>query len=112
MVPILAAAENVSAVVFEAGNDAGPVGTVAGVQLAAEFQLFVGGAAPQVASWACAETGTRKLVASIAAARPAGRRAEARTRERRIAPSARIKALRIGRPSPADRSPDRLPGES
>src|ERR1044072_201460 len=104
MVPMVAAAENVSAVVFEAPNDAVPVGTVAGLQLAAEFQLFAGAAAPQAASWACAATETRRLVASIAAARPRGRRAKARMHDRRIAPSARIEALPIGRPSPAYRN--------
>jgi hypothetical protein len=116
MVPILvAAAENVSDVVFEAPNDAVPVGTVAGLQFAAEFQLFVAGAAPQVASWACAETETRQLVASMAAARPRERRAKDRPRgeqARRIAPSATLKEQDIGRPAPAHQSPDRLPRES
>jgi hypothetical protein len=48
------AAENVSVVVLDVSKIAVLAGTVAGAQLPAAFQLFVPGAASQVASWACA----------------------------------------------------------
>jgi hypothetical protein len=68
--------ENVRLVVFDVPKKAVPVGTVAGVQLAAVSKSFVPGVASQVASCARAAPGksaaaaTSAVVASSAAIRP------------------------------------------
>jgi hypothetical protein len=45
-------------------NDAVPVGTVAGIQLAAVLKSELTGAVDQVASWACAGIAASKAVAT------------------------------------------------
>ena len=61
-------------VVFDAPKNAVPVGTVAGVQLAAVLKSELPGAVDQVASWACAGIAASKAAAAAVVSKHARRR--------------------------------------